>query len=166
LDEFETVYRQHFAWVFSYARRLTGSDHLAEELTEETFFKALKAIGRYEGDDLRAWLCAIARNTWRSHHRKYARVAPLEGQPEPEDAAPSPAALLEARDDAFRLHELLHELEEPYKEVFSLRVFGELSHTQIARLFGKTETWARVTFHRAKQKIIAKINHEMEHDHD
>jgi RNA polymerase sigma-70 factor (ECF subfamily) len=162
LDEFETVYRQHFAWVFSYARRPTGTDHLAEELTEETFFKALKAVGRYEGGDLRAWLCAIARNTWRSHHRKYARMAPLEGLPEPEDGAPSPAALLEARDDAFRLHELLHELDEPYKEVFSLRVFGELPHTQIARLFGKTEAWARVTFHRAKQKI----QERMEHDHD
>ena len=157
MDEFETVYRRHFAWVFSYARRLTGSDHLAEELTEETFFRALKAIGRFEGEDLRSWLCAIARNTWRSHYRKYARMAPLEGRPEPEDAAPSPAALLESRDEAFRLHEILHELEEPYKEVFSLRVFGELSHTQIGKLFGKTETWARVTFHRAKQKIYERM---------
>jgi len=157
LDEFEAVYRQHFAWVFSYARRLTGDDRLAEELTEETFFKALKAIGHYQGDDLRAWLCAIARNTWRSHHRKYARLQPLDGLPEPEDDSPSPAALLEARDDALRLHEILHSLEEPYKEVFSLRVFGELSHTQIAKLFGKTETWARVTYHRAKQKIVERM---------
>jgi len=166
MDEFETVYRQHFAWVFSYARRLTGSDCLAEELTEETFFRALKAIGRFEGGDLRAWLCAIARNTWRSHRRKYARVAPLEGLPESEDAAPSPAALMETRDQAFRLHELLHGLEEPYKEVFSLRVFGELPYAQIAKLFGKTETWARVTFHRAKQKIYAKMNDEQEEPHE
>jgi len=157
MEEFEEVYRRHFAWVFSYARRLTGSDHLAEELTEETFFKALKAIGRYEGDDLRAWLCTIARNTWRSHYRKYARLAPMEALPDPEDTAPSPAALLETHDEALRLHEILHNLNEPYKEIFSLRVFGELSHTQIGRLFGKTETWARVTYHRAKQKIYEKM---------
>ena len=162
MDEFEAVYRRHFAWVFSYARRLTGSDHQAEELTEETFFRALKAIGRYQGDDLRAWLCAIARNTWRSHYRKYARMAPLEGLPEPEDTTPSPAILLENRDEALRLHEILHGLDEPYKEVFSLRVFGELPYARIAKLFGKTETWARVTFHRAKQKIYAR----MENDHE
>jgi RNA polymerase sigma-70 factor (ECF subfamily) len=162
MDDFEAVYRRHFAWVFSYARRLTGSDHLAEELTEETFFKALKAIGRYQGDDLRAWLYAIARNTYRSHHRKYARLQSLEGLPEPEDDALSPAALLETQDEAFRLHEILHNLEEPYKEVFSLRIFGELSHAQIAKLFGKTETWARVTYHRAKQKIHERMGDSYE----
>ena len=158
MEEFEAVYRQYFSLVFSYARRLTGDDHLAEELTEDTFFKALKALKTYDGqEDLKAWLCAIAKNTWRSQYRKYRRLAPLEGLPEPEDNAAPPAALLENRDEAWRLHELLHGLDEPYKEVFSLRVFGELSHTQIAKLFGKTETWARVTYHRAKQKLYRQM---------
>ena len=158
MEEFEAVYRQYFSLVFSYARRLTGDDHLAEELTEETFFKALKCLKNYDGqEDLKAWLCAVAKNTWRSHYRKYQRLAPLEGLPEPEDSASPPAALLENRDEAWRLHELLHGLDEPYKEVFSLRVFGELSHTQIAKLFGKTETWARVTYHRAKQKLYREM---------
>ena len=157
MEEFEAVYRQHFALVFSYARRLTGDDHMAEELTEETFFKALKALKTYDGQDLKAWLCAIAKNAWRSHHRKYGRVAPLEGLPEQADSAGPPAALLENRDEAFRLHALLHALGEPYKEVFSLRVFGELPFAQIARLFGKTESWARVTYHRAKQKLYQQM---------
>ena len=163
MEEFEAVYRQYFSTVFSYARRLTGDDHLAEELTEEAFFKALKALKSYDGrEDLKAWLCAIAKNTWRSHHRKYQRIAPLEGRPEPEDSATPPAALLENRDEAFRLHELLHAMSEPYKEVFSLRVFGELPFAQIARLFGKNESWARVTYHRAKQKIYLQMEEQHE----
>lgn len=154
MDEFELMYRQYFSLVFSYARRLTGDDHLAEELTEETFFKALKALGRYDGkQNIKAWLCTIAKNTWRSHHRKYGRMISMEGLPEPEDRAALPAAMLENRDEAFRMHELLHAMDEPYKEVFSLRVFGELSFASIAKIFGKNETWARVTFHRAKKKI-------------
>jgi len=113
MEEFEAVYRHYFSLVFSYSRRLTGNDYLAEELTEKTFFKALRALKSYDGkEDLKAWLCAIAKNTWRSQHRKYGRVAPLEGQPEPEDDAGLPAALLENRDEAWRLHELLHRLDE------------------------------------------------------
>ena len=163
MNEFEAVYRQYFAMVFSYARRLTGDDHLAEELTEETFFKALKALRKYDGQqNLQAWLCTIAKNTWRSQLRKQGRVLPLEGLPEPEDRTPPPAALLENRDEAFRLHELLHAMDEPYKEVFSLRVFGELPFAHIARLFGKTESWARVTYHRAKKKLYE----QMEDYHD
>lgn len=158
MEEFEAVYRQYFAMVFSYARRLTGNDHAAEELTEETFFKALKALKHYDGqEDLKAWLCTIAKNTWRSHHRKFQRIAPLEGQAEPEDSALPPAALLENRDEAWLLHERLHVLDEPYKEVFSLRVFGELPFARIAQLFGKTEGWARVTYHRAKQKLYSQM---------
>ncbi|MCL2530808.1 MAG: RNA polymerase sigma factor [Oscillospiraceae bacterium] len=163
MDEFELIYRQYFALVFSYARRLTGSDHLAEELTADTFFKALKALKRYDGqENLQAWLCTIAKNTWRSQHRKYGRITSLEHQPEPQDSADSPAQALENRDATWRLHEVLHAMPEPYKEVFSLRVFGELPFAHIAALFGKTETWARVTYHRAKQKIYA----QMEDYHD
>ncbi|MCL2445507.1 MAG: RNA polymerase sigma factor [Oscillospiraceae bacterium] len=163
MDEFETIYRQYFALVFSYARRLTGNDHLAEELTADTFFKALKALNRYdERENLQAWLCTIAKNTWRSHHRKYRRMTHLDGLPEPQNSATPPAIVLENRDATWRLHELLHAMPEPYKEVFSLRVFGELPFAQIGRLFGKTETWARVTYHRAKQKIYA----QMEDYHD
>jgi len=71
MDEFEIIYRQYFSMVFSHARRLTGDDYLAEELTEETFFKALKALKRYDDkQELKAWLCTIAKNTWISNCRK------------------------------------------------------------------------------------------------
>ena len=55
---------------------------------------------------------------------------------------------------------ILHELPEPYKEVFQLRVFGELAFGQIGRIFGKTETWARVTYHRARLKIQERMGRD------
>ena len=64
---------------------------------------------------------------------------------------------LAERETVFAVHRILHELEEPYKEVFSLRTFGELSFRQIGELFGKTENWARVAYHRAKLKILSKL---------
>ena len=56
-------------------------------------------------------------------------------------------------DTSLRIHRVLHNLDEPYKEVFQLRVFGELSFKEIGSIFGKTETWARVTFHRARMMV-------------
>ena len=58
---------------------------------------------------------------------------------------------------AFRIHEYLHNMEEPYKEVFQLRVFGELSFADIGKIFHKTESWARVTYHRARLKLQEKM---------
>ncbi len=150
---FEEVYRRYFQDVFLFAKGLSGDDAAAEEVTAETFFKALKSLHCYRGEcDLRVWLCQIAKNTWFSYCRKRKRFAPM-----PETAAAEDFRLddrLSDSADAFAIHQFLHTMEEPYKEVFSLRVFGELPYAQIAAIFGKSESWARVTYHRAKCKII------------
>ncbi len=150
---FAAVYERYFKDVFLYVRALSRDDALAEEVTAETFFKALKKLDSYRGDcDIRVWLCQIAKNTYFTHCKKLNRFAPM-----PETAAAEDFRLddrLSDRDDAFQIHQFLHAMEEPYKEVFSLRVFGELPYAQIAALFGKSESWARVTYHRAKCKII------------
>ena len=64
------------------------------------------------------------------------------------------------KEQAIAIHKLLHKLEEPYKEVFHLRTFGELSFKEIGEVFGKTESWSRVTYYRAKMKIIENLNKE------
>ncbi len=155
MTDFEQVYQTYCGDVFRYLRGLTGSAELAEELTAETFLKALSSISQYKGESrLRVWLCQIGKNSYYSYLRKNGRIeagASLETA-EPEDPADLAQALAD-KDDAMRIHTLLHQMEEPYKEVFSLRVFGELSFKEIGRLFGKTENWACVTFYRAKQKI-------------
>ena len=150
MPEFQEVYELYFKDVYKYVLALCRDEHMAEEVTQETFFKALKNIDSFRGQcKLYVWLCQIAKNTYFSMAAKNRK--PEETMPdEPEDAL---ERALMTKESAFEIHRLLHELEEPYKEVFSLRVFGELSFKQIGQLFSKTESWARVTYHRARLKI-------------
>ena len=151
----EQLYNQYFHDVFRYLKALTRRDDLAEELTQETFFRAMKAIDSFKGDcDVRVWLCQIAKNAYLSLCRKQKHRAD-EPIPEtvPDPAQPAQLAL-EDKEAVQEIHMILHSMKEPYKEVFMLRVFGELSFRQIGDLFGKTENWAAVTFHRAKLKIL------------
>jgi RNA polymerase sigma-70 factor, ECF subfamily len=154
MSGFEELYRQYFDDVFRFLRGLTVNEDLAEELTEETFFKALKAIDDFKGNcDVRVWLCQIAENSYFSYIKKQKRFLTQRDLNDLVATEESIEKLLVDKELAFKLHQILHDLNEPYKEVFSLRVFGELPFKQIAILFGKTEHWACVTYHRAKEKI-------------
>ena len=150
MEDFQEVYDLYFKDVYKYALSLSRDPNIAEEITQETFFKALKNIGSFRGQcRLYVWLCQIAKNTYFTYSQKQSRAGP-------EQEAASGESLedrLLAKESAFEIHKVLHRLQEPYKEVFSLRVFGELSFSQIGELFGKTESWARVTYHRARLKI-------------
>lgn len=150
--EFEEVYRTHFTYVYRYALGLTANPELAQEITSTTFFKAINALDRYRGTgSITTWLCSIAKNTYLTHRQKSLREQPTETLPE--GAVPGPEELLVDQDSAMAIHQILHRLPEPYKEVFTLRVLGELSFRQIGRILDKTENWACVTYHRARQKI-------------
>ena len=150
MPDFEAVYRQYFADVYKYALALSRDEQTAEEVTQETFFKALTAIDSFRGDcQLRVWLCQIARNQYLTLCRERKKFT--DAEPEPGDSGIEEG--FADREDAGQLHILLHALPEPYKEVFSLRTFGELPFSQIGELFGKTESWARVTYFRARRKL-------------
>ena len=152
MADFESLYRAHFLDVFRYLRALTREETLAEELAEQTFFQALRGLDGFRGDcDIRLWLCRIAKRVYLTHLKVAQRNVPLTRL-----EAETPVDWLGQwadHDAAARLHEALHGLPEPYKEVFSLRVFGELPFRQIGSLFGKTDHWACVVYHRAKQKL-------------
>ena len=136
--DFGRIYEEYFRELQRYLLSLCRDSRIAEELTQETFFRAVRSAGQFrEGSDLRAWPREL-----------------------PDTAGVTLTEALEDREEALRLHCLLHGLGEPYKEVFHLRVFGELPFGDIARVFGRTESWARVTFYRAKQKIIAGLEEE------
>ena len=150
MEDFEEIYRTYFADVYRYALALSRDAHTAEEVTQETFFRALESIDSFRGEcRLRVWLCQIARNQYLSLCREQKR----RGEPDRERGDDGIEAGFADRDAARRLHQLLHDLPEPYKEVFSLRTFGELPFAQIAELFGRTESWARVTYFRARQRL-------------
>lgn len=157
---FEEVYARYFRDVYRFALGLTQDRALAEEIAQDTFFKALKSLDQFDGSkDIRAWLFTIARNAWYSYCRAHRRTVSQEELPQ-ELAG---GVRIEDEESAFAIHQFLHAMEEPYKEVFSLRVFGELPYDKIGRLFGKSANWARVTFYRAKVQImehVEAIDHE------
>ncbi len=152
----EELYRTYFDIVYRYIRSISQDGSLAEEVTQETFFKALKKADQFRGDcDVRVWLCQIAKNTLYDHLKKQKKQ--LLGDERLEEAESADGELLEEklaqRSQAMEIHKVLHRLSEPYKEVFSLRTFGELTFREIGMLFGKSENWARVTYYRARVKI-------------
>ena len=152
----EELYRTYFDIVYRYIRSISQDGSLAEEVTQETFFKALKKADQFRGDcDVRVWLCQIAKNTLYDHLKKQKKQ--LLGDEKLEKAESAGVELLEEklaqRSQAMEIHKVLHRLSEPYKEVFSLRTFGELTFREIGMLFGKSENWARVTYYRARVKI-------------
>ncbi|MCR4890182.1 MAG: RNA polymerase sigma factor [Ruminococcus sp.] len=157
----EALYDQYFHDVFLYLKAISHSDDISEELTQETFFKAMKNLKSFKGEcDVRVWLCQIAKNCYYSYCRKQNKMS---GNEIPEDTPDTSAPVnisLEDQETVLEIHKILHTMQEPYKEVFTLRVFGELSFRQIADIFGKTENWAAVTFHRAKLKIIENMEEQ------
>jgi len=150
--DFEQLYNTYYMNVYSFVMTLTKNQHDAEEITQKTFFKAMTTTGKHLGKSSEfTWLCAIAKNLFLDEQRIRKRHSDA-----PVDEEVSEANIERAfadEDTAFRIHQILHNLDEPYKEVFGLRVFGELSFRKIGLLFGKTENWARVTYHRARLKV-------------
>ena len=153
----ERLYNAYYMRVFSYVTTLSGDRHSAEEITQETFFRAFSktAAFRNESDEV-TWLCAIAKNCFVDETRRRNKAAPIP------DEMPAAGKSIEQqvtdKDSSFRIHAALHTMDEPYREVFELRIFGELSFSQIGTIFGKTENWARVTYHRARLKLMERMN--------
>ena len=160
VTDFEQLYNTYFNDVYLYILRLSGNEHLAEEITSETFFKAMKSIDSFRGDcDVRVWLCQIAKNSYYSHIKKTSRTEQVDEAELQEipDLALSVADEYVRHDEIERIQKILHDVSEPYKEVFMWRVYAELSFKQIAQIFGKTENWACVTYHRARKMMKERL---------
>ena len=152
--DFEMVFRENNQFVFRFLMKLCGDVSLAEELTQETFFCAYMNLSALRNEEkVAVWLCQIAKNTYFAWFNEQKRKQPIS-QPISANSTPDIAELFEEKELAGRAFSVLHALEEPYKEVFMLSVFGGLSLKDISAMFGKSESWARVTYYRAKQKIM------------
>jgi RNA polymerase sigma-70 factor (ECF subfamily) len=160
VTDFNEIYSLYFKDVYKYVLSISRDEMIAEEITQETFFKALKNIDKFDGKcKLYVWLCQIAKNTFFTYKKKEKCH---ENLTETEDILVDSTIeqSLLSKESVFKIHKELHSLGEPYKEVFMLRVFGDLSFSQIGCLFEKTESWARVTYHRAKMKLKERIECE------
>ena len=155
--EFEQIYITYFRDVYLYIRRMPNSEHIAEEITSETFFKAMKSIDSFRGDcDIRVWLCKIAKNCYYSYIKKADRTECIDNVEIAEQGTSFEERLFR-HDTAMQIQKILHDVPEPYKEVFMWRVYAELSFKQIGQIFGKSENWACVTYHRTRNKIKEKL---------
>ena len=160
MTEFEKIYRDYFNDVYLYIRRLSGDENTAEEITSEAFLKAMRSISGFRGDcDIRVWLCQIAKNCYYTYLKKSRRTDSVDDARLSE--FPSGESTVEEQcikhEEAARIRTALHHIAEPYKEVFMWRVFAELSFKQIGQIFGKSENWACVTYHRAKTMIQSRL---------
>ena len=153
-EKMNEIYQENAAMIYKYLCGLTQDRDLAEELTQETFFQAVKGIGRFRGDcKISVWLCGIAKNLWHKELEKRNRhkTSPLdECMPSNENVEKKSLDNLEKL-EVFRL---MHSLDNQTREVMYLRLAGELQFSEIAAILGKTENWARVTYYRGKQKIM------------
>ena len=153
MDDMDAIYRSHAQTVYKFLLAQCRDPDLAEELTQETFYRAVCSIDRFDGScKLSVWLCQIAKHLWYQHLRKRQKeTVPLETAPE----TPVPSAEDGVLDQEGRLTLLrqIHRLPEPQREVIYLRAFGNLSFREIGDVLVKTENWARVTFYRTKEKL-------------
>ena len=156
-EGFEAIYQSYFDPVYRYVLSLSQDPHVAEEITQETLFKALRSLDRFRAECSRkSWLCAIAKNLWISQTRK-KKTQPMDEAAELPDPGIGPEESIVRAEESMRIHRLLHRLEEPYREVFTLRTLGQLSFRDIGELFGKSENWACVVYHRARAKLKSEM---------
>jgi len=163
VTDFEHVYKTYFNDVYMYILRLSNNEHVAEEITSDTFFKAMKSIDTFRGDcDVRVWLCQIAKNGYYSYVKKRNRIADVD-EAELHSIPDTELGVEEAyarQDEVARIQRILHGVSDPYKEVFMWRVYAQLGFKEIAEIFGKTENWACVTYHRARKMIQERLEAE------
>ena len=151
--DFERVFRENSHFIFRFLMKRCGDSSLAEELTQETFFRAYMNLASLrDANKITPWLCQIAKNTYFAWYHDQKKIAPMPQNAA--DSTPDIAELFEEKELADRAFSCLNDLQMPYKEVCVLGVFGGLSLKDISAMFGKSESWARVTYYRARQKIM------------
>lgn len=159
MADFGGFYEEYAGQVYRFLLSLTRDGHLAEELTQETFYQAFLHTDQFEGRcAVTTWLCQIGKNAYFKECRRRRRLLSLS-QERPA-AAPDPVEALAERDQVARLRLHLGRLSEPYREVFTLHIFGEVSYQELALLFGKSVSWARVTCYRAKEELLRRLEEE------
>ena len=158
MNAYDEIYQKYAKEVYLYLLKLSGNPTIAEDLMQNTFMKAVEKQDTFRGNSkISTWLCAIAKNEYLNEWKKKENqnlsldvAKEYIGQPFEEKMVD--------KEYSKKIHKILHSMKEPYKEVFTLRVFGELSFKEIGELFDRTDLWARVTYRRAKEKIVQKLN--------
>lgn len=157
MSDIEMAYIQYAQDVHRYLFSLSNNEDLAEELTQETFFRAMRTIHTYDGScKLSVWFCQIARHIWYQWLDKHSGQKSVELM----DDLPGSGSLEEdmvMHMEKTTLYTAIHHLPEPMREVVHMRLTGEFSFAEIGEILGENENWARVTFYRAKLKLMEEM---------
>ena len=157
MTDFERIFNKNREFIFKYLMKLTRNYSLAEELMQETFFRAYMNFSSLRNKDKASvWLCQIAKNTYYAWYNEQKRIDTYDNE-KASGASESPEEIIIEKELSEKAVACLNELDEPYREVFTLSAIGELSLKEISTMYGKSESWARVTFYRAKQKLLEKL---------
>lgn len=159
-EDFNEIYRLYAKDVYRYILSLCRDSVLAEDILQNTMLKAFDNIGSFAGGcSVKTWLCSIARNAYFDHLKKHDnKNIPLDEELDSIGGDPEKKAM--SRLSAVEILKLVHALEEPFREIFTLRFYGELKFSEIGEVFGKSENWARVNFFRAREKLAQMLEKE------
>lgn len=153
--DMDAAYREYAVMVYKFLLSLCYEEELAEELTQETFYQTVRSVDRYDGScKVSTWLCQIAKHLWYREMERRKRKGTSELTADMESLEKPVEEQLLVKEEKMELFRKVHVLDEISKEIVLLRVTGAFSFKEIAELFGKNENWARVTYYRAKQKLL------------
>lgn len=162
MDSMNEIYQQYAQRVYRFLLTKTQQEDLAEELTQETFYQAIRCIDKFDGScKLSTWLFSIARNQLYNYKRKHPQMQDISEYQEQLVSGDSVEETIMKSMDRVELVRKLHNCPEPYREVLYQRIFGNLSFREIGEIVGKSENWARVTYYRGKEKLKRGM---LEHD--
>ena len=158
--EFHEIYEKYNSDLYSFILKMCRNEHLAKDILQDTMLKAMENADKFRGNcSVRTWLCKIAKNIYFDYLKK-AETKNLSIDTAENLLENSFEQKISDSQTAIKIHHLLHSIDEPYREVFTLRVFAELKFSEIGSIFGKSENWAGVTYYRAKQKLIEMMKKE------
>lgn len=157
MEQFEEIYDKYYRKVYLFLLKMSGDHTLAEELTQETLYKAFLHIGQYKGkSSIYTWLCTIAKNCWLTEMGKNKSLVEWKDTFEPDSGVNLEEDVVNQHLRDLMRREILH-LPEPYVSVCTLRIYAELSYSEIAAEFGKSDSWAKVTFFRGKSMLMERM---------
>lgn len=153
MQNIDEICDKYYQVVYKYLFCLTRDTEISKDLTQETFYKAVKKIHTYKGQaKISVWLCEIAKNLWYDELKKNKKKFKQEEITEIASDENIEGSYID-KEEILEMHNRINKLDESTKRVMYLRIKGDLSFKEIGEILGKTETWARITFYRGKQKI-------------
>lgn len=160
MTSFQQVYEEYARPVYKFLLSLAANEDLAEELLSETFYSALKNIDKFEGRcSMYTWLCQIGKNLWLKECRRNKKIREMGSLVILTDRSEACVEDTFVKEETYRtILEIIRTMDEVYRDVFILHAIGDVKLKEIAAMYGKSESWARVTYFRAKQYILKEVS--------